>query len=137
MPKGAPFLIYRRTKPGKGQGRSEQRSRQDTPDVQRLVEATAKLALRLSDANQMLLQGCGFLWFVSREGGSILPVMFGVSAEWKTHRGNNPREGDSAVELHHDGIQQADQDENLQKAANSNVDQLREGLAVQEMGSAE
>ena len=72
----------RKQKPPKGQGRSGQLSRQEAPDLQRLTEATAKLALRLADANQVVLQDCGFIWFVSREEGSILPVMFGVSTEW-------------------------------------------------------
>ena len=74
----------------RGQGRSGQLSRQEAPDIQRLTEATAKLALRLADANQSVLQDCGFIWFVSREEGSILPVMFGVSAEWRRIKETTP-----------------------------------------------
>ena len=113
-------------KPPKGQGRSGQPSRQDGPDIQKLTEATAKLALRLADANQLVMQDCGFTWFVSREEGSILPVMFGVSAEWRRIKETTPDKisrplfsimMECILKELVARVQQADQDENLRKAA--------------------
>ena len=116
----------RRRRPGKGQGRSEPRSRQEAPDIQKLVEATAKLALHLADANQVILQDCGFTLFISREEGSILPVMFGVSTEWRCIKEATPEQVtrplysimlECVLKELVARIQQADQSEHLQKAA--------------------
>ena len=120
----------RKQKPPKGQGRSGQLSRQEVPDLQRLTEATAKLALRLADANQLVLQDCGFIWFVSREEGSILPVMFGVSAEWRRIPETTPDKirrplfsimMECILRELVARAQQASQDENLQKAAKAGL----------------
>ena len=59
-------------------------------EAQQLLEATAKLALRLADAHQILLQDCGFTWFVGTEQGRVLLIMFGVSAEWKRLKEQTP-----------------------------------------------
>ena len=70
-------------KHGAGRDPQETRDQRRDRDLQQLVEATARLTLKLADAQQVLLQDCGFTWFVSTEPGGILPTMFGVSAEWK------------------------------------------------------
>ena len=91
----------------------------------KLVQATAKLALRLADANQVILQDCGFTLFISKEEGSVLPVMFGVSTEWRrikeapeqVTRPLNSIALECVLKEVVARIQQADQSEHLQKAA--------------------
>lgn len=61
-------------------------------DISKLVEATAKLTLRLADEHQLLLQDCGFTWVVSTVQGGVLPMMFGISSEWKKLRDENPQQ---------------------------------------------
>eukprot|EP00439_Symbiodinium_sp_Y106_P021033 s6166_g2.t1 len=61
-------------------------------DINKLVEAAAKLTLKLADEHQLLLQDCGFTWFVSSEQGDVLPMMFGISSEWKKLREENPQQ---------------------------------------------
>ena len=61
-------------------------------DMQQLLNATAKLTLQLADAHQTILLDCGFTWFVSTEPGGVLPVMFGVSSEWRKIQEQNPQQ---------------------------------------------
>ncbi|CAE7853719.1 unnamed protein product, partial [Symbiodinium sp. KB8] len=77
-------------KHGAGRDPPETKDQHRDRDLQQLVEATAKLTLKLADAQQVLLQDCGFTWFVSTEPGGILPTMFGVSAEWKKLKESSP-----------------------------------------------
>ena len=77
-------------KHGASKDSQETRDQPRDRDLQQLVEATAKLTLKLADAQQVLLQDCGFTWFVSTEPGGILPTMFGVSAEWKKLKESSP-----------------------------------------------
>ena len=110
----------------RGQGRSDQRSQQDATDLQKLLEATAKLTLKLADASQMVLQDCGVIWFVSVEAGGFLSVMYGVSAECKHIKEATPAKLTRPLfsimreclrkELMA-RVQRANQDENLQQAA--------------------
>ena len=51
-----------------------------------------KLTLKLADEHQLLLQDCGFTWFVSSEQRGVLPMMFGISSEWKKLREENPQQ---------------------------------------------
>ena len=77
-------------KHGAGRDPQETKDQHRDRDLQQLVEATARLTLKLADAQQVLLQDCGFTWFVSTEPGGILPTMFGVSAEWKKLKESSP-----------------------------------------------
>ena len=131
----------RKQRLGKGQGRSEPRSKQEAPDIQRLVKATAKLALRLADANQVILQDCGFTLFISREEGSILPVMFGVSTEWRRIKEATPEQITRPLYsimmecvLNPAGGPVGAPSEGGQR---STMDQCGESLVVQEVGTAE
>ncbi|OLP95953.1 hypothetical protein AK812_SmicGene21867 [Symbiodinium microadriaticum] len=77
-------------KHGAGRDPQETKDQHRDRDLHQLVEATARLTLKLADAQQVLLQDCGFTWFVSTEPGGILPTMFGVSAEWKKLKESSP-----------------------------------------------
>ena len=77
-------------KHGAGRDPQETKDQHRDRDLQQLVEATARLTLKLADAQQVLLQDCGFTWFVSTEPGGILPTMYGVSAEWKKLTESSP-----------------------------------------------
>ena len=85
-----------RSHKGRGKGHRQQANRKpkdgqdQSRDLQKLVEATAKLTLKLADAQQVLLQDCGLTWFVSAEPGGILPTMFGVSSEWRKLQETSP-----------------------------------------------
>ena len=61
-------------------------------DMQQLLNAAAKLTLQLIDVRQTILLDCGFTWFVSTEPGGVLPVMFGVSSEWRKIQEQNPQQ---------------------------------------------
>lgn len=61
-------------------------------DISKLVEAAAKLTLKLADEHQLLLQDCGFTWFVSTEQGGVLPMMYGISSEWKKLKEETPQQ---------------------------------------------
>ncbi|CAE7541928.1 unnamed protein product, partial [Symbiodinium pilosum] len=60
-------------------------------DLRKLVEAAAKLTLKLADARQTILLDCSFTGFVGTEQGGVLPVMFRVSAEWKCLQESDPK----------------------------------------------
>ena len=75
---------------GKRRGRERSATGSERKEAQQLLEATAKLALRLADARQILLQDCGFTWFVGTGQGGVLPIVFGVSAEWKRLKEQTP-----------------------------------------------
>ncbi|CAE7403450.1 pol [Symbiodinium sp. CCMP2592] len=79
----------RKSKHQERNGRPEQGSQER--DITKLVEAAAKLTLKLADEHQLLLQDCGFTWFVSTEQGGVLPMMFGISSEWKKLKETNPQ----------------------------------------------
>ena len=78
----------RKQKTPKGQGRSGQLSRQEAPDIERL-KGTAKLALRLGDANKRRQRTASHVRSQCR---------------METNQGDNSGQDQSAPFLNHDGV---------------------------------
>ena len=91
---------YRRQQDGKAQGQGKQ---QESDEMQQRLEATAKLSLRIAEAQQLLLD-CGFTWFVDTEPGSILPVMFNISKEWRRIQSTTPEQASKPLYITMDGV---------------------------------